>query len=69
MAEFISKNLEAANNRSDEEMEDVISELRKTGYSLFCEIVPVPILLNSGDPDYENIKLDSCQTIIPSHYW
>ena len=33
---FVSNNVEAANNRSDEEMEDVISELFKAGVRSNC---------------------------------
>lgn len=36
VAHFISSNIEAANNYSDEEMEDVIYELHSSGIKLYC---------------------------------
>lgn len=36
IANFVSSNMKDANNMSDEEMEDVISELYKTGVRTFC---------------------------------
>jgi len=64
---FISKNMEAANNKSDEEMEDVIKELRRTGYQLYCPIKPIWVERDGGETIYEMVKLDSCQTVMP-HY-
>lgn len=65
--QFISKNMEAANNKSDEEMEDVIKELRRTGFQLFCKIKPVWVERDGGETLYDKIKLDSCETVMP-HY-
>lgn len=42
VAEFVSGNIKGANNMSDEEMEDVISELRNTGIKLYCKQMFVP---------------------------
>jgi hypothetical protein len=35
-SKFVSDNMKAANNMSDEEMEDVISQLERTGVKLNC---------------------------------
>lgn len=67
VADFVSKNIKGANNMSDEEMEDVISELRKTGIKLYCKQVFVPC-------DWDNqiiwkeVKKDSLQTLHPYLY-
>lgn len=42
VAEFVSDNVHKANNMSDEEMEDVIRELRNTGVKLYCKQVFLP---------------------------
>jgi hypothetical protein len=36
VADFLTKNIGPANNKSDEEMEDVIYELRKSAVKLYC---------------------------------
>lgn len=36
VANFLTKNIGPANNKSDEEMEDVIYELRKSAVKLYC---------------------------------
>ena len=51
----------AANNKSDEEMEDVISELFHTGVKLHCEYRAVSVNHNGDVTD----KLDSCES---AHY-
>lgn len=67
VADFVSKNVKGANNMSDEEMEDVISELRDTGIKLYCRQEFVPTSWN-GDILYEEIKKDSLQTYYPYLY-
>lgn len=67
VADFVSKNVKGANNMSDEEMEDVISELRDTGIKLYCRQEFVPTSWN-GDILYEKIKKDSLQTYYPYLY-
>ncbi len=67
VANFVSKNIKGANNMSDEEMEDVISELRNTGIKLYCRQEFVPTSWN-GDIIYEEIKKDSLQTYYPYLY-
>ncbi len=67
VADFVSKNIKSANNMSDEEMEDVISELRNTGIKLYCRQEFVPTAWN-GNIIYEEIKKDSLQTYYPYLY-
>jgi len=64
VANFISKNIRAANNMSDEEMEDVISELRITGIQLYCKQVYVPCEFDNKII-WEEVKKDSLQTFHP----
>ena len=67
VADFVSKNVKGANNMSDEEMEDVISELRDTGIKLYCRQEFVPTSWN-GDILYGKIQKDSLQTYYPYLY-
>jgi hypothetical protein len=67
VADFISKNIKNANNMSDEEMEDVISELRDTGIKLYCRQEFIPTSWD-GDILYDKIKKDSLQTYYPYLY-
>ena len=67
VADFVSKNVKGANNMSDEEMEDVISELRDTGIKLYCRQEFVPTSWN-GDILYDKIQKDSLQTYYPYLY-
>ena len=60
--EFISDNLEAANNKSDEEMEDVIQELRATAILLTCE--QRQFKKTFGGTIIIEEKLDSCESIM-----
>ena len=59
--EFVTDNIKAANNMSDEEMEDIIRQLEKTGVKIICH---KEMLWQSkgGIIDWEINKLDSCQT-------
>ncbi len=67
IVDFVSKNIKSANNMSDEEMEDVISELRDTGIKLYCR---QEFIMTSwgGDILYDKIKKDSLQTYYPYLY-
>lgn len=67
VADFVSKNVKGANNMSDEEMEDVISELRDTGIKLYCRQEFVPTSWD-GYILYEEIKKDSLKTYYPYLY-
>ena len=66
-AEFVSNNVKNANNMSDEEMEDVISELRKTGIKLYCRQEFIPTTHN-GNIKWSEIKRDSLDTYYPYIY-
>lgn len=61
-ADFVATNLKASNNMSDEEMEDVIIELRRTGILLNCHQRQF-ICDQNGYPDWScpSNKLDSCE--------
>lgn len=62
---FVKESIKPANNMSDEEMEDVIKQLRIEGVKIFCKQQPVWINSN-GDIDWYKQTIDSCQTIIPA---
>ena len=67
VAEFLSKNIKDANNMSDEEMEDVITELRKTGIRLYCKQEFVSCNWDNIII-WQEIKKDSLQTYHPYIY-
>ena len=52
---------------SDEEMEDVISELRKTGIKLHCKQIFVSCTWDN-QIIWEELKKDSLQTLHPYFY-
>lgn len=59
VADFLTKNIGAANNKSDEEMEDVIYELRKSAVKLYCRQIMVESDGNFGiDINKINKKAD-----------
>lgn len=65
---FITDNMKSANNMSDEEMEDVIEELRKTAIETNCH---QKLMLHNGESGrimYETVKLDSCEKIMDIKY-
>lgn len=66
VASFISDNIKDANNMSDEEMEDVVRELRVSEIIIFC---PQKSLYTfSGRVlDTTKNKLDSCESIMRMH--
>ncbi len=66
MSDFISKNMRSANNMSDEEMEDVIKELKNTAIVLFCDQKNLPAVNKGGHISLlaEEVELDSCEFII-----
>ena len=65
LQDFVKESVKPANNMSDEEMEDVISQLRKDGIMIYCKQKPVWIKYG-GDIDWEKQKLDTCQSIMVS---
>lgn len=62
VSEFITDNVKAANNMSDEEMEDVIAELRRTGVMTLCHQELLWKYSGSKKIDWSKSKLDSCET-------
>lgn len=67
VADFVSKNIAGSNNMSDEEMEDVIEELRDTGIKLLCSQEFVPYKFG-GNIKYSEIKKDTSKTYYPYLY-
>lgn len=67
VADFVSANTGKANNMSDEEMEDVITELRRTGVKLHCK-QRLMWQDKYGDIDWEKEKLDSCEVWLDMRY-
>lgn len=67
LEEFLSKSIKDANNMSDEEMEDVIAQLRVTGILTFCHKAPVWVKETEGgytEVDWKRQKVDSCTFIM-----
>lgn len=67
IADFVSSNIKDANNMSDEEMEDVISELRDTGIKLYCKQRFVPTTWDN-QIKYKEIEKEEDETIHPYLY-
>jgi hypothetical protein len=65
VANFVTDNTGAANNMSDEEMEDVIKQLRREGVKVFCHQKMV-----TKDRGFDGVNwtktapLDSCEVYI-----
>ena len=64
-AEWVTKNMEAANNRSDEEMEDVIEQLQKTAVMLHCRFKNVTVMVS--DDKIVSVPPDSCVVIFQDY--
>lgn len=62
---FVKESIKPSNNMSDEEMEDVINQLRKDGIRIFCKQKPVWIK-HDGEIDWSKQKVDSCEAIMVS---
>lgn len=60
---FINSNIKDANNYSDEEMEDVISQLEKTGTKICCHQELIWIWEGNGSINWEKQKYDSNKII------
>ncbi len=60
---FVKSTIAAANNHSDEEMEDVIIELRHTAIKLYCRRSPVWFHHQTTNVDWSLEKRDSCRII------
>lgn len=63
LKQFIQSSIKNANNMSDEEMEDVISELRHTGCRVICHEKLFITKDNGMEIDWNKNKLDSCESI------
>lgn len=61
-ADFVTANMKAANNMSDEEMEDVIEELTKTSIMLNCS--QRLMFQDRNGVDWRKEKLNDCETLI-----
>lgn len=59
---FVERNIKAANNMSDEEMEDVIKELTRTAIKFKCH-QEVVWLKKPFTIDWSKQEVDSCKTI------
>lgn len=70
-ADWMTVNMKAANNMSDEEMEDVISELRKAAICLHCQSRDVVVECQSNGHITRIVsKLDSLEAVTdPYMYW
>ena len=62
---FVKESIKPSNNMSDEEMEDVINQLRKDGIKIFCQQKPVWVKYGGGI-DWSKQKVDSCEAIMVS---
>jgi outer membrane lipopolysaccharide assembly protein LptE/RlpB len=62
-SKFVADHIKDANNMSDEEMEDVIYQLRASAIALHCHTEGV-WTRHDGMIDWEKEKIDSCRIII-----
>ena len=60
---FVQNSIKNANNMSDEEMEDVVSQLESTSLNLYCKNKNLEYIYhNDGNRELIS-KLDSCESI------
>ena len=65
LQKFVSQSIKSANNMSDEEMEDVIEQLRIDGTKIFCKPKPVWVFSNNiHNIDWKKEKYDTCSIIM-----
>lgn len=65
LQEYVANSIKNANNMSDEEMEDVLQELRTGGIKMYCRQKQVFVFPDSyGKIDWQKTKLDSCESIM-----
>ena len=64
---FVSSNIKNANNMSDEEMEDVISQLEETGIKIHCRQEFILTDWN-GNIYYDKLNKKKDETIFPYIY-
>lgn len=70
LQQFINAQIiKASNNMSDEEMEDVIRELKYTGIDIYCKkkTLYFYVIDHEGVLDESKVKLDSCETIMNNY--
>jgi len=60
---FVKESIKPSNNMSEEEMEDVIRQLRIDGIKVFCKQRPVWVKYGS-EIDWKKQKFDTCQSIM-----
>ena len=63
---FVKESIKNANNMSDEEMEDVIYQLRLDGTKIYCKQLPV-WLDHNGNVDWKKQYTDSCFIIMQDY--
>lgn len=67
-AEWLAEALLPSNNYSDEEMEDVIKQLTRTSYQLFCSQKTIQFDYKSHIMRKES-KLDSCDIVVIQDFY
>lgn len=68
VAEFIKSSIKNANNMSDEEMEDVIRELRHTAVDIYCPKKNIKAIRSQSGYIIKLIEpLDSCEQIMEGY--
>jgi hypothetical protein len=60
---FVKESIKPANNMSDEEMEDVVHQLRVDGIKIYCKQKAVWVD-NNGAIDWTKQKFDSCDVVM-----
>lgn len=56
VASFVKESIQAANNMSDEEMEDVILQLERTGVKLNCSQVYKNVTITDGHMEINGVN-------------
>jgi len=67
LVEFIQTSIKSANNMSDEEMEDVIKELRITAIKTHCRYKAITAKYKGKIMKSVTSGLDSCETIMDTY--
>jgi len=65
---FVQNSIKNANNMSDEEMEDVVSQLERTGVRTICGQTRGRFSNNGGAFDWNSVEKDSCKVYYPYSY-
>ena len=67
LQDFVKGSIKASNNMSDEEMEDVIRELRVTAIKIYCNQRTVSVIYKRDTREkilWELTPLDSCESFM-----